>query len=152
MDGTESVRVRLFNTYGPGERYSNYRSVICLFCYRALHDMPYTVYLNHHRTSTYISDMAATLANVAEHFRPGEVYNIGGLEYHDIKTCSDIILDYLGKDDNLVTYKESEPFTTKDKRVDCSKAVRDLKHDPKVKLEKGIPMTLDWMRREYRVS
>ncbi len=38
--GTESVRVRLFNTYGPGEHYSPYRSVICLFCYRLLHDIP----------------------------------------------------------------------------------------------------------------
>ena len=37
---TKSVRVRLFNTYGPGEPYSPYRSVICLFCYRALHDIP----------------------------------------------------------------------------------------------------------------
>ena len=27
---TQSVRVRLFNTYGPGEYYSPYRSVICL--------------------------------------------------------------------------------------------------------------------------
>jgi len=30
--GTKSVRVRLFNTYGPGEHYSPYRSVICMFC------------------------------------------------------------------------------------------------------------------------
>ena len=28
MFGTETVRVRLFNTYGPGEYYSPYRSVI----------------------------------------------------------------------------------------------------------------------------
>jgi dTDP-glucose 4,6-dehydratase len=34
MFGTESVRVRLFNLYGPGEKYSDYRSVNCLFCYR----------------------------------------------------------------------------------------------------------------------
>ena len=40
--GTKSVRVRLFNTYGPGEYYSPYRSVICLFCYRILHDIPIT--------------------------------------------------------------------------------------------------------------
>ena len=33
MHGTKSVRVRIFNTFGPGEKYSPYRSVICLFCY-----------------------------------------------------------------------------------------------------------------------
>jgi dTDP-glucose 4,6-dehydratase len=54
--GTETVRVRLFNTYGPGEYYSDYRSVICLFIYRALHDIPYTVYTEHKRTSSYIDN------------------------------------------------------------------------------------------------
>lgn len=151
MAGTESVRVRLFNTYGPGEYYSPYRSVICLFCYRALHNIPYTVYLGHRRTSTYITDAAETLANIAERFHPGEVYNIGGLDYHDIKTVSDLILAYLGKSENgLVTYKEAEPFTTKDKRVDCSKAVCDLGHRTTMTLEEGVARTLDWMKQVYR--
>ena len=34
--GTESVVVRIFNTYGPGEYYSPYRSVNCRFLYCAL--------------------------------------------------------------------------------------------------------------------
>ena len=38
--GTETVIVRLFNTYGPGEHYTPFRSVICLFLYCALHDLP----------------------------------------------------------------------------------------------------------------
>lgn len=152
MHDTESVRIRLFNTYGPGERYSNYRSVICMFVYRALHGMPYTVYTGHRRTSTYITDMAATLANVAGNFKPGEVYNIGGTEYHDIKTCSDIILDTLGKDDSQVTYEETEGFTTKDKKVDVQKAIRDLGLDTKVTLQVGIPLTVQWMKEEYNVG
>lgn len=151
MNGTETVRVRLFNTYGPGEHYSSYRSVICLFCYRALVGLPYTVFLDHHRTSSYINDTAFTLANIVDNFKPGEVYNIGGTEYHDIKSVSDIILKYIGKDDSQVIYKESEPFTTKDKRVDLTKAIRDLKHDPKIKLEEGIPKTIDWMREYYKI-
>lgn len=151
MNGTETVRVRLFNTYGPGEHYSSYRSVICLFCYRALIGLPYTVFLDHHRTSSFINDTAFTLANIVDNFKPGEVYNIGGTEYHDIKTVSDIILKYIGKDDSQVIYKESEPFTTKDKKVDLSKSIRDLKHDPKIKLEQGIPKTIDWMREYYKI-
>ncbi|MCC6904871.1 MAG: NAD(P)-dependent oxidoreductase, partial [Anaerolineae bacterium] len=124
--GTESVRVRLFNTYGPGEPYSEYRSVICQFIYRALHDIPYPVYLHHHRTSTYVTDTARTLANISENFRPGEVYNIAGNEYHDIKQLSDMILGYLGKNDSLVTYIEREAHNTLDKKSDTAKAERDL--------------------------
>jgi dTDP-glucose 4,6-dehydratase len=151
MNGTESVRVRLFNTYGPGEPYSSYRSVICRFVYSALHDLPYTVYLNHTRTSTYISDMVRTLANIAERFKPGEVYNIAGHDYHDIKTVSDLILRVTGKTDRLVKYVEGEAFTTKDKKVDASKAVRDLAHEPKIGLEQGIVETVNWMRSHYGV-
>lgn len=148
--GTETVRLRLFNTYGPGEFYSPYRSVICRFIYHALHDLPYTVYLKHHRTSTYITDCAGTLANIAEHFKPGEVYNIAGDEYHDIKTLSDMILKYLGKDDQLVQYVEIEQHNTRDKKSDNSKARRDLDHRCTVTLEEGIPRTIEWQKEVYK--
>jgi len=150
MHNTESVRVRLFNTYGPGEYYSPYRSVICVFIYRALHNLPFKVYLGHHRTSSYVTDTCHTLANIVDNFKPGEVYNVGGTEYHDIKMLSDIILEYLKrKDDGLVEYLPAEPFTTKDKRVSVDKAVRDLNHAPKISLAMGIPKTVDWMRDVY---
>jgi len=60
------VRVRFFNTYGPGEFYSPYRSVNCMFCYRALHGIPFTVYRGHRRTSTYVSDAVFALANIQD--------------------------------------------------------------------------------------
>jgi len=148
--GTETVRVRLFNTYGPGEYYSPYRSVVCKFIYHALHDLPYTVYLGHHRTSTYLTDTVRTLANIADRFRPGQVYNIGGDEYHDIKTLSDTILEHLGKTDALITYREAEPFTTRDKRVDLTRARRDLDHQCRVRLAEGLPRTIEWMRAVYQ--
>ena len=151
--GTKSVRVRLFNTYGPGEPYSPYRSVICMFCYRALHDMPYTVYKNHKRTSTYIADTARTLANIADNFKENEVYNIGGTDYHDIESVSNMILKYTGKkESDLVTYKENEILTTKVKLVDTSKAVRDLNHKVTMGLDEGIKNTIDWMKKEYNVK
>jgi dTDP-glucose 4,6-dehydratase len=149
MFNTETVRVRLFNTYGPGEYYSPYRSVICRFIYSALFDIPYTVFLNHHRTSTYVTDTCRTLANISERFKPGEVYNIGGDQYHDIKYLSDLILKYLGKSDKLVTYSKGEPFTTKDKKVDLTKATEHLDHRTIVTLEEGIPKTIEWMKSVY---
>lgn len=152
--GTETVRVRLFNTYGPGEYYSEYRSVICQFIYHALHDLPYSVYLNHHRSSSYIDDTVRTLANIVNksHFKPGKVYNISGSEYHDIKTLSDLILDYLGKDDRLVKYLEFEAHNTRDKNGDLSKATNDLDHQPCVTLAEGVPRTIEWQKEVYGVS
>jgi dTDP-glucose 4,6-dehydratase len=149
--GTEAVRVRLFNTYGPGEYYSPFRSVICMFVYRALHDLPYTVYLNHHRTSTYIDDCVRTLASIVDNFKPGEVYNIAGDEYHDIKTVSDTILRQLGKDDSLVEYVDFEAHNTRDKKADNSKAKRDLGYKSTVDLEEGIRRTIAWQKEVYGV-
>jgi dTDP-glucose 4,6-dehydratase len=148
---TESVRVRLFNTYGPGEYYSPYRSVICLFCYRALHDLPFTIYRGHKRTSTYISDSVSALASIAENFKPGEVYNIGGDDYHDIETAAALVLKHARKKECLAQYQDSEPFTTKQKFVTVEKAKRDLGMKSTVTLDEGIARTIDWMRREYNV-
>ncbi len=147
--GTETVRVRLFNTYGPGEPFSEYRSVVCQFIYKALHDMPYPVYLNHHRSSTYITDTVRTMANISENFKPGEVYNIAGDEYHDIKSLSDMILNYIGKDDSLVEYIDHEAHNTRDKKSDNAKAKHDLDHQCTVSLEEGIPLTIEWQKQVY---
>jgi dTDP-glucose 4,6-dehydratase len=147
--GTETVRVRLFNTYGPGEHYSPYRSVICVFTYHALHNLPYTVYLDHHRTSTYIHDCIQALANIVDNFKPGEVYNIAGDEYHDIKTLSDTILGYLGQDDRLVQYVRVEAHNTRDKKTNNEKASRDLGYKTTVGLQEGIQRTIEWQRGVY---
>ncbi len=152
--GTETVRVRLFNTYGPGEPYSDYRSVICLFIYRALHNIPYTVYLDHHRTSSYVDDTVRTLANISDEgrFKPGEIYNISGEEYHDIKDLSDKILAYLGKDDSQVEYVKVEAHNTRDKKGDNTKAKTDLNHTPTVALDEGIKRTIEWQKEIYNVK
>ncbi|WP_347223290.1 NAD(P)-dependent oxidoreductase [Bacteroides congonensis] len=151
MFGTETVRVRLFNTYGPGEYFSSYRSVICMFCYKALHDMPYTVYTGHHRTNTYIDDCVNALANICINFKAGEVYNIASSEYYDIKTISDYVLKAAGKTDKLVEYKEFETQTTLDKKVDNAKSVADLGMKTTVGLEEGIARNIAWMKEIYNV-
>ena len=120
-------------------------------CYHALFNKPYVVYKGHKRIIDYVEDTCRTFANIVDNFIPGEVYNVGGrLEWEkEIKDCSDSVLKAVGRDDSIVTYKEAEPFTTKVKQMDFSKAVRDLKHDPKVKPEEGIKRTVEWMKSIY---
>ncbi len=147
--GTESVVVRLFNTYGPGEFYSPYRSVNCRFLYCALSNLSWTVFRGHSRTSTYLADTVNTLANIVDNFKPGETYNIGGNDLHTIEELSTVVLKVTGADPELVRYRDPEILTTKDKRVDVSKAVRDLGHRNSYNLEDGMQLTADWMRSVY---
>jgi dTDP-glucose 4,6-dehydratase len=152
VHGTETVIVRLFSTYGPGEPYSDYRSVICKFVYCALHGLPYTVYLNHHRTSSYIDDTVRTLAAICDNFRPGAVYNIAGDTYHDVKTLSDLILAGCGRSDRLVEYLDFEHHNTRDKKTSTARARADLGHRETVGLEEGIARTIAWQKEFYGVA
>ena len=153
MFGTEIVRVRPLNCYGPHEHFTPYRGFIPKFIYHALNNRPYTVYKGHKRIIDYVEDSCRTFANIVDNFIPGEVYNVGGrVEWEkDIKEYSDIVLKVTGKDDSLVEYKEAEAFTTKIKTVDFSKAIKDLDHNPVVDPEEGIRRTTEWMKDIYRL-
>jgi dTDP-glucose 4,6-dehydratase len=147
--GIEAVRVRPLNAYGPHEHYSPYRGVIPIFIYNAMRDNPITVYSSHKRIFDYVEDTCRTLANIVDNFKPGEVYNLGGDKEVSIDYVLNLILKALNKDSRKVTYKGFEPFTTRFKRVDSTKAKRDLKHDPKTSIEEGIPKTVNWMKKQY---
>lgn len=154
MFGTETVRVRPVNCYGPGERYTPYRGFIPRFIYHSLKSKPYTVFRGHKRIIDFVEDSCRTWANIVGNFIPGEVYNVAGRpEWEkEIKEYSDLVLKSVGRGDDLVTYREGEPFTTEIKTIDCSKAIHDLKHDPKVAPEEGINRTVEWMKWHYRVG
>lgn len=142
----DAVRLRFFNAYGPGEHYHPYRSVIALFCHRALNGIPWTVYEGYHRTFMYQGDFTPTLANVLRRGRAGEVYNIGGEDYRSVREASDLILQRTGANPGLVTYLSEDVHNVKSKRPDNTMARAELDHHPTVTIDEGIPATLDWMK------
>lgn len=91
------------------------------------------------------------MANIANQFKPGEVYNIGSNHYHSIEELSDTVIRATGADPRLAEHRESEVLTTRLKRVDNTKAVRDLGHNDGVDLAEGIRRTAEWMRAVYKV-
>ena len=150
--GNPVVRLRFFNAYGPGEYYHNYRSVVCLFAYRALHGLPYEVYLGYHRVFMYIDDFIPTLANVVNNFKAGEVYNIGGEEFRSVRELSDLILKHAGAGDALVKYLPEDKHNVVNKKPDIEKARAAFGHNPRTLLEEGIPRTVEWMKTVYADS
>jgi len=147
---TETVRVRLFNTYGPGERFSPYRSVVCQFVYKALHDLPYDVFTRHTRSLTYVDDTVAALATIAEKFHTGSVYNISAATAVSMKDLSDIVLRKLGRTDQKVTYREVESQNALHKSGDNTLASRDLNFGETVTLSEGLDRTIAWQRAAYQ--
>jgi dTDP-glucose 4,6-dehydratase len=148
----EVVRCRFFNAYGPGEYYHRYRSVVCLFCYRALFGLPWTVYKGYNRVFMYIEDFIPTLARVCERFVPGEVYNIGGVEYRSVEDLSNLILEYTGASEELVTYMPEDKHNIVNKRPDINKAKLQFGHNPIVTINEGVPKTIVWMKKNYNIK
>jgi dTDP-glucose 4,6-dehydratase len=76
---------------------------------------------------------------------------------HHVVSCDlshqpdEVVLKVTGADPKLVEHRESEILTTKIKKVDISKAVRDLDHKNSYGLEEGMRITADWMRQVYNL-
>ncbi len=153
MFGTKTVRVRPVNCYGPHEEFTPYRGFIPKFIYCLLHGKPITVHTGHKRIIDYVEDSCKTWSNIADNFKPGDVYNVGGKKEWEknIEEYADIILMATGASESLLEYKGAEEFTTEIKTINFEKSIRDLKHDPKVPPEEGIARTVDWMKWYYRL-
>lgn len=160
--GLDATRLRFFNAYGPGEAYHPFRSVVALFCHRALAGEPLPVFEGYHRTFMYVDDFIPTLANACEADLRHDVYNIGGTDYRSVEDLAYIVLQARemsevtrganGQIIDPIDLIPEDKHNVRNKRPDITRARQDLGHDPQVRLEEGVPPTLDWMRREEAVD
>jgi dTDP-glucose 4,6-dehydratase len=100
----------------------------------------------------YIKDFIPTLARVCERFVPGEVYNIGGVEYRSVEDLSNLILEYTGAREELVTYMSEDKHNIVNKRPDISKAKLQFGHNPIVTIDEGVLRTIVWMKKIYNIK
>ena len=152
----KATTLRFFNAYGPGEEYNNYRSVVCLFIYRLLHDMPITVYEDYHRVFMYVMDWARTVANIADRTEKLEtlpshlrVFNVGGTEYVSIETLVEKLKALIPETKSVITLLPKEQANITNKRPDNDRAKSWLDHECRIDLDKGLPWTVEWQKQRY---
>jgi dTDP-glucose 4,6-dehydratase len=148
--GLESTRLRFFNAYGPGEEPHPYRSVVALFCRRALRGEPLPVYEGYRRAFMYIEDFIPTLANVCETDCRHDVYNIGGSDYRSVMELAQIVLD-VTRSESIIEPIPEDLHNVRSKRPDISRAREEFDHDPQTTLEDGIPETIAWLQHAMAV-
>ena len=156
--GLHATRFRFFNAYGPGEDYHPFRSVVALFCHKALQGDSLPVFQGYHRTFMFIDDFIPTLANACEADLRHGVYNIGGTDYRSVEELAHIVLDqrvesfsmdgkdYMAMGGGAIELIPEDVHNVRNKRPDITRARQDLGHRPRVKLEEGVPLTMEWMR------
>jgi dTDP-glucose 4,6-dehydratase len=146
---TNTVIIRLFNLYGPGERYSPYRSVVCRFLYAALRGLPLRVHVGHYRSNLYIDDAMQALTQLTQDVPWKPVYNLASETLYSIEELAEMAIKVTGADPALMQTQASEAMTTRSKRADVNRAQADLGLRATVGLEEGMQRTAAWMRATY---
>ena len=137
--------VRIFNTYGPRMQLNDGR-VIPNFMKQALLGEDLTVYGDGSQTRSfcYVSDEVdgfLRLSRADEHFP----VNIGNPDEFTILECARLVISVTGSK-SQVRYEKLPQDDPKQRRPDITKARTLLDWHPKVTLEEGLRMSLDYFR------
>jgi dTDP-glucose 4,6-dehydratase len=138
--------LRIFNTYGPRMQIRDGR-VIPNFMSQALLGEDLTVYGegNQTRSFCYVSDEVEGILRLArspEH----EPVNIGNPTEFTILACAQQVIAATGSS-SKIKYEPLPQDDPKQRRPDISKARRLLQWEPKVALETGLKLSLEYFRR-----
>ena len=131
------------NNYGP---YQHNEKLIPHMIKLALNDEKLPVYgkgLNI-RDWLFVEDHCQAIDLVLHNGKAGERYNIGG---HNEKRNIEIvklILKYLGKSEDLISFVEDRKGHDYRYAIDPTKIKNELGWEPKTKFEDGIVKTIDW--------
>jgi dTDP-glucose 4,6-dehydratase len=138
--------VRIFNTYGPRMQINDGR-VVPNFMRQAIRGEDLTVYGDGSQTRSfcYVSDEIEGIVRLSrsdEH----EPVNIGNPTEFTILECAQKVLKVTGSP-SQIRYEPLPVDDPKQRRPDIGKAKRLLGWEPKVDLETGLRMSLDYFKK-----
>jgi len=140
--GTPVVVTRGSNNYGP---YQYPEKLIPLFVTNAIDHLPLPLYgdgLNV-RDWLHAEDHCRGIETVMLKGESGAVYNIGGGNQHTNLEITRIILEHLGKSDDLIQHVEDRPGHDRRYAIDSTK-IKALGWEPRIEFMRGLKETVDW--------
>ncbi len=138
--------VRIFNTYGPRMQLNDGR-VIPNFMKQALRGEDLTVYGNGNQTRSfcYVSDEIDGFLRLAKSDEPLPV-NIGNPNEFTILECAEMVLK-VTESKSRIRYQPLPQDDPKQRRPNISKARKLLGWEPKIDLETGLRLSLDYFKK-----
>jgi len=154
---------RIFNTYGPRMKLDDGRVVPTLI-HQALTGRPMTVFGTGRQTRSfcYVSDLVEglyRLATVKPEARnpksgmPGPEFpvNLGDPHEFTVRRFAGMVKKLTGSRSTVV-YEPLPEDDPKRRRPDITRAARLLRWQPRVELEQGLKLTIEWFRRSGRTG
>jgi dTDP-glucose 4,6-dehydratase len=140
--------VRIFNTYGPRMRLNDGRA-LPNFVFQALSGQPITVYGDGKQTRSfcYVSDLIDGIYRLSqsdEHFPT----NIGNPAEMTIYDFAQRVLSFFPNAPRIV-HEPLPQDDPKQRRPDITKASRLLNWEPKVGLDEGLKITMDFFKEQF---
>jgi dTDP-glucose 4,6-dehydratase len=134
---------RCSNNYGP---YQFPEKLIPLMINNALNEKPLPVYGDgkNIRDWLHVYDHCTAIDLVLHKGKNGEIYNIGGNNEKMNIEIVKLILDYLNKDESLISFIKDRLGHDRRYAIDCQKIQDELGWKPKYKFENGIKETIQW--------
>ena len=151
--GLDTRIARIFNTYGPRMRAEGiYGRVVPRFVEQALSNKSITVFGDGTQTRSfcYVTDQVEGLLKLAFSERAeGEVVNIGSDREITILELAKLIKE-LTKSSSEIEFHPLPKDDPMRRKPDISKAKKLLGWKPKVELEEGLRMMIEWFKEEER--
>lgn len=134
---------RCSNNYGP---YQFPEKLIPYFFHLISEDKPVPVYGDGQnvRDWLYVEDHCIAIDTIIANGRMGEAYNIGGNNEKTNLEITKFLLDFLGRDESLITYVDDRLAHDRRYAIDASKMKNELGWEPSVNFAEGIQKTFDW--------
>jgi UDP-glucuronate 4-epimerase len=146
--GMDIVMLRLFTVYGPRQRPD---LAIHKFARRIAAGEPIEIFGDGSsaRDYTYVSDIVDGIMACLHRTFGYEIFNLGGSNPAKLSRLVELLEAALGKK-ALIERKPDQPGDVPQTWADISKSGRLLGYAPKVRIEEGIPLFVDWFRRMSR--
>ena len=145
--GLETVALRYFNAYGPGQTAGDYSGVISIFCDQAIDDEPITVHGDGGQTRdfVFIDDIVQANLHAATTEQVGTAYNVGTGTSVTVQELAETIVDVTNSSSEI-THTEGRDGDIRHSRADISAIRSELGYEPTVSLRRGLEQTIEWYR------
>ena len=147
--GIDSIIIRLFNVYGPGQDTNGLSWVLPSFIIKLLQNQKITIHGTgeHTRDFTFIDDAVKGifLASVKGTF--GDAYNIGTGVETSISDLGKLVIKKMNLSNDKLQFTRNRSFQIYRRVADTNKAKNDLGFTSSVSLSVGISKTISFFKR-----